>query len=131
MEKRGISPLVISVLLIGFSFVLFITFFAWSSTLTQDSMNDIDFSPNIYDFDVEWSEETYNDCEESADEYCYVLLVTNNEGFDVEYRVITRSSLGSEVDEGYSLEAYESDLFVVRYVRSLGKEVNAVVEAMS
>jgi hypothetical protein len=131
MKKRGVSPLIISVILIGFTFVLFITFFSWSSTLTQSSFNDIDFSPSLVDFNVKWSEETYNDCEETKNNYCYVLLVENEEGFDVNYRVVTRSSKDIEVDEGYSLGAYESNLFIVHYDNSLGKDINAVVEAMS
>ena len=131
MKKRGVSPLIISVILVGFSFVLFITVFAWSSTLTKDSIESIEFSPNRLDFKVEWSEETHEDCVGTQETYCYVLLIENEEGFDVNYRILTKSSKGVEISEGYSLGAYESDLFEVTYPKSLGREVNAVVEAMS
>ena len=111
--------------------MLFITFFSWSSTLTKGSMDSIDFSPKVLDFNVKWSEETYNDCEETVNNYCYVLLVENKEGYDVNYQIITKSSLGVEISDGYSLKGHESDLFVVSYSRSLGEDVEAIVEAMS
>jgi len=93
-------------------------------------MNSIDFSPEILKFNVEWSEETYNDCKETVNDYCYVLLVENKEGFAVNYQIVTKSSLGVEVSDGYSLKGYESDLFVVSYSRALGEDVEAIVEAI-
>jgi len=61
MNKRGISPLIISVLLVGFVIVIGSFVFISTSNLTKDQMDNQNFDFVIYDFGAEYSpfEEEY------------------------------------------------------------------------
>ena len=68
MYKRGISPLIITVILVGFVVVMASFIFMWSSGLTKSEMNKQNFNFILYDYGVEYSpfEEDYP-CDDIVD----------------------------------------------------------------
>ena len=57
-------------------------------------------------------------------EYCYRLIIQNNEEFQLNFIITTITSLGSEISglEEYYAEPYGQKVFVVSYSKDLGKE---------
>jgi len=130
MEKRGISPLIATLLLVGLTIVLATGIGIWSQGITKSEMDGTELSPIIVDFDVEIS--SADECEEGY--HCYGILITNNENFGVNYLVITSTSEGTETEspEDYYVEPFQSKLFTISYDENLGKEeVRTRVDAVS
>ena len=120
MNKKGISPLIATLILVGLTVSLSVGIGIWSQGITKSKMEGTALSPIIVDFDVEIS--NVDECETGY--HCYVLLITNNENFGVNYLVITTTSEGTETEspEDYYVEAFQSKSFTVSYDENLGKE---------
>ena len=123
MNKKGVSPLIVTVILIGFVFVMASFIFMWSSGLTKGEMEKQSFTFQILDFGVRASpgvscddDACINnriDCDDDA-EKCYCILIVNEESKNVNYLVTTTGNLSGTsvcdpVDIG--LGAYESKVF--------------------
>tara|TARA_Y100000310_G_C20621944_1_gene783833 strand:+ start:514 stop:921 length:408 start_codon:yes stop_codon:yes gene_type:complete len=133
MNKKGISPLIATILLVGLTVVLAVGVLNWTRSTTEGLQENVDLSqPVEVSFDAEFR--GTENCEQSDDTYCYELLITNNENFDVNYLITTITSQGIEIEDidDYSLGSYESKLFTVYYDQSLGNEnVEAKVDVAS
>jgi hypothetical protein len=125
--KRGISPLIASVFLFGFAFVIGVIVFLGSSNLNQDIMEQQDrqiATAVILDLDASHSPEA--DCPTlwAADPKCglgatnyYCLLIENEENRVVNYMVKSKGSIGMEVcsPENFELQPFQSKVFAVGY----------------
>lgn len=131
MEKKGISPLVAIILIVGFVIILSVMIFSYGTVILDKVMKDAEKSPSIVDFDVEWID-LNTGCIESEDNYCYALLITNNEDFIVNYIIITISSEGVDVNgpEDYETLSYESKRFNIYYDKKLGEDIEVKVRAV-
>ncbi len=130
MEKRGISPLIATLFLVGLTIALATGIGIWSQGITKTKMEGTELSPITVDFDVEIS--SAGECYEEY--HCYGILITNNENFGVNYLVITSTNEGieSESPEDYYVGPFQSKLFTVSYDKGLGKEdVKTSVDAVS
>lgn len=125
MKKRGISPLIATVILVGFTIVMSIFVLVGMSNMGQRTINDQDkriASAVVLDFGVKYSPAQYCKglssqvvCNTGKEYYC--VLIENKENKKVNYRIITKGSLGSEVcsPDKISLEGYESKVFAVGF----------------
>jgi hypothetical protein len=133
MNKKGISPLIATILLIGFGTILAFLVFSYGTNVVDDLLKNAERSPIIeLSFDSEWIEENTG-CLESIDNYCYSILITNNEGFTVNYIITTITSEGVTLNgpEEYELFSYEPKTFIISYPKELGnEEVNAKIRAV-
>ena len=131
MEKKGISPLIAIILVVGFVIILSFMIFTYGTGIVDKIMKDAEKSPFVVNFDVEWIE-LNTGCIESEDNYCYALLVTNNEDFTVNYIMITISPEGVEVNgpEDHETSPYESKRFNIYYNKKLGEDIEVKVRAV-
>jgi len=131
MKKKGISPLIAIILAVGFVIILSAVIFNYGFGIVDKVIKDSEKSPSIVDFDVEWIDSNAG-CIESEDNYCYALLITNNEDFTVNYIIITISSEGVEVSgpEDYETSVYESKRFNIYYDKKLGEDIEVKVRAV-
>ena len=75
-----------------------------------------------------------SNCQSSDLEYCYGLIITNNENFKIAYLITTITSQGMEVENhlDYVLDPYESNIFEVYYNKELGDQtVESKIDAIS
>lgn len=125
MKKRGISPLIATVILVGFTIVMSIFVLVGMSNVGQRTIADQDkriASSVVLDFGVKYSPAIYCEglageviCNTGKDYYC--VLIENKESQKVNYRIITKGSLGSEVcsPDKVELNGYESKVFAIGY----------------
>ncbi|MBT4334768.1 hypothetical protein HOD61_03040, partial [archaeon] len=122
VNKKAISPLLVTVLLVGFTIVLSAGIMTWTKTTTQSQM----------DIAKEWSEAdwyrfsaryhascddaiNYSVSCEGAGSSCYVLLVENKESSSVDYVIETSGNKGIEICGPFSVEPFASELVQVTY----------------
>ena len=153
MNKRGISPLIISVILVGFVVVLGSFIFIWTSGLTKGEMEKQSFEFEILDYGARASPGVNEEgsacfeicgegymggdrayCDDGAGE-CYCLLIINNEGKNVNYLVTTTGDgVGTSVCDPDDIElgAYESKVFGIVFDDSIvgTEDLEAEVEAV-
>lgn len=123
--KKGVSPLIASVLLVGFTIVMSIFVLVGVSNMGQRTITEQDkriATAVVLDFDAKYSPAMYCDnwtqeikCESNGNYYC--VLIENSENMLVNYRVVTKGSLGSEVcsPDNIVLNGYESKVFAIGF----------------
>lgn len=133
MNKKGISPLIATILIIGLTIIISIVIFTWTRSTVENLQDNVDLSqPVEVSFDAEFK--GTDGCSESEEDYCYEILITNNENFGVNYLITTITPTGLEIENptDYSLNAYESEIFEIYYSRDLGNDnVEAKVDVAS
>ncbi len=128
MDKRGISPLIATVLLVGFTIVL--AAYLFSSNIggkvikTAETMQE---SSELIQFSAEYSDVNCTVDTLSGDK-CYSLLIKNEESKDVGYIIRTIGNIGSDVySKDVLLSSRESKLIEVTFnCNKVGCENNNV-----
>ncbi|MBS3172603.1 hypothetical protein J4438_03415 [Candidatus Woesearchaeota archaeon] len=123
--KKGISPLIATVLLVGFTIVMSVFVLVGVSNMGQRTIAEQDkriATAVVLDFDAKYSPALYCDnwtseikCNTNGKYYC--VLIENQENREVNYRVITQGSLGSEIcsPTNINLTGYESKVFAIGF----------------
>ena len=124
VNKKGMSPLIVTIILVGFTLVLSTGIFMW----TQDSVvgNQIDSIPENWrgaeylQFSASFSSACDNvtvydhNCT-GRGSTCYVLLVENEEDNPVNYVIETSGNLGIDSCGPFEINNYESKLVKVQF----------------
>ena len=114
MLKKGISPLIATVLLISLVVVLSFGVYTWITTVIKPLQESADISQFVeINIDAKFTEDS--DCQSSDLEYCYGLIITNNENFKIAYSITTITPQGMETENylEYVLNSYESKIFEI------------------
>jgi hypothetical protein len=138
MNKRGISPLIATVFLIGISILIGSIVLLWSFETQSGivAMADEWAETKVLKYSAEWPDRanctSLYDAGESqceGDRY-YCILVENLENEVVNYMIVTRGSTGSEVcsPDHFELGAYESKVFVIQVHKDLVGEEALVAD---
>jgi flagellin-like protein len=124
MEKRGISPLIVSVILVGVTIAMAGFIYYWISNATVESQR---YSGPIF---IDFEMRKLADCEDfggecvsdNSDAY-YCLLIENKENFDVWYKVKTVGKNGISISDecSPSLGPYDAEIFRVGYNSNIGE----------
>jgi hypothetical protein len=124
MNKRGVSPLIVSVLLVGLTFVVGIVVIGFGTDIQKLSIENQETDLEVLGW-VQFSA-YYKDasCTPEANHHCYRLLIVNNEDLPINFIVKTNSLLGKEISgpDEYFLGPYEQKVFNINYSSSLGNE---------
>lgn len=110
MKKRGISPLIATVLLLGFTVVLSVIVVTWVSQTVQEEQDKTDdlVQANNKCLDIVGAySETFN-----YGPGTYNLKLLNNKGIDFEFRVLWMDSAGSIGNQSNSSVAKYSSVIV-------------------
>ena len=148
MNKRGLSPLIVTIFLVGMAILV-------GSIVMMSSFESIGSVQNIAD---EWAQAEFlkfsamwpplADCEslcgdslnikcyDSTTDRCYCLLIENEENKPVNYLVVTTGDLGTEIcaPVNFELNGFEAKVFAIGVHNStvgfgaLSAEVSAVQE---
>ncbi len=143
MNKRGISPLIASVFLVGFAIVIgvfvMISTFNLNSGLIDDQNKKID-NAVLLSFDAKYpnNADCAALCDPSADikcrsNNCYCILLENEENREINFVVKTNGEFGSEVcsPENFELDAFQSKIFAVGFDgSSIGTDIRAEIDAV-
>jgi len=122
MNKRGMSPFIISIILIGVVIVFAVIFNLWVSGVFDTAKNQQFSNFRYFDFEINYINDltkcigSENRCfSEGSDFYC--LVIYNEENLDVEYVIKTVGTEGISVvnDCDTLLTAYESKIFRIDY----------------
>jgi hypothetical protein len=133
MNKRGISPLIISVILVGFTIAIGVTVILWGTNVQKSTIKNQETDTKnlgLLNFDAYYKD---SNCNAVAGENCYRLLLINHENFDLGFVIKTHTSLGSHISgpENYILGPYDQKTFDISYPAELGvEEVYAEVDAI-
>ena len=144
MTKRGISPLIATAFLIGMSILVGTIVLLWGFETQENviGMADKWVETRVLEYSAKWPDlanctALYDigevQCE--GNRY-YCILIENLESEVVNYLIVTKGSLGSEIcsPDHFELNPYESKVFVVQVnnetvgEESLVAEVSAVQE---
>ena len=129
MKKRGVSPLIASIFLVGITVVVSVIIFGWGNTLLYSMQEDQELDLvklGMVDFDAKYRDVG---CSVDSGSFCYSLLLINNEDFDLNFLVRTKSDLGVDVDGPFVVGAYEQKIFNISFLDSMGRDVYAEVDA--
>jgi hypothetical protein len=145
MFKRGISPLIASVFLIGFAIVIGIFVFASTFNLNANLMEDQDKrieSAVLLSFDAKYPH-NFEDCAalcggvgvKCPSSNCYCVLIENEENEKINFFVKTNGEFGSEIcsPDNFELESFQSKIYAVGFdgstigINRITSEVNAVL----
>ncbi|MBT3281357.1 hypothetical protein HN865_01905 [Candidatus Woesearchaeota archaeon] len=144
MNRRGISPLIASVFLVGFAIVIgvfvFISTFNLNTGLIEDQNKRIE-NAVLLSFDARYPNKA--DCAtlcagadiQCLSSNCYCILIENEENQDVNFIVKTNGEFGSEIcsPENFKLDPFQSKIFAVGFdgssigVNNIRAEVDAVL----
>jgi hypothetical protein len=127
VNKKGMSPLIITVILVGFTLVLSTSIFWW----TQESVVDTQISNIPTDWRgaeyLQFSASFSSACDPAVTydhectghgATCYVLLVENEEDNPVNYIIETSGNLGVESCGPFEVDSYASKLVKVQFDNS-------------
>jgi len=126
MFKKGITPLIASVFLIGFAIVVGVLIFASTFNLNASLLEDQDKrieSAIFLSFDSKYPRNfncsslcagTDVKCNSSN---CYCILIENEESQKVNFLVKTTGNFGSELcsPDNFELDRYQSKIFAVGF----------------
>ena len=146
MNLKGISPLIATVILVGFTILIgSIVLLTSTETINQETsnINELLEKPLVVRFNAQYG----GNCSQAGsitcssdvnpnDQACYNLLVENTEDFNVNYVIRTHSELGSDFCGPFEIEAFNSKFIDVIYDKSkVGEpsdtfEVTADIEAV-
>lgn len=143
MFKKGVSPLIASVFLIGFAIVVGVMIFASTFNLNANLLEDQDKrieSAILLSFDAKYPRD-FN-CSAScssgnvscSSDSCYCILIENEENRIVNYMVKTAGNLGREVcsPENFELGPFQSKIFAVGFnnVTVGNEDITSEIEAV-
>jgi len=144
MSKKGISPLIASVFLVGFAIVIgvfvFISTFNLNNNLIEDQNKRIEGAV-LLSFDARYPNKA--DCASLCDgvdvkcpsNNCYCILLENEENQEVNFIVKTNGEFGSEIcsPNNFKLDSFQSKIFAVGFdgssigVDNIRSEIDAVL----
>ena len=133
MDKRGISPLIATTMLIGMTMVIAVVVFGFGHNVLYSVQEDQELDlkeAGLVNYDAYYKDSV---CNVEDGESCYNLLFSSNEGFPLKFSVITHANGGMHLSdsEDYFFEPFEQKIFVIIFPDKLGKanyaEVNAFV----
>jgi len=135
MNNKAVSPLIVTVMLIGVTIVVSVVVFSFGMQIQTNAIDnqETDLTKlGLVQFSAYYRGEPV--CVPENNSLCYSLLLVNNEDFDLRFVVKTHTSLGMDISgpEGLELGAYEQKVFIINYPVGLGEvdiyaEVDAVV----
>lgn len=142
MNKRGISPLIASVFLIGLAIVVGSVVFFWGFDVKDTTFSLADEwidSAEFIKFSAKWPNSA--NCTEIYDvsgakcpgNVYYCILIENGENRNMNYLVKTKGSLGTEIcsPENFELTPFQSKIFAVGFDDSIvGVDVISEVDAV-
>lgn len=124
MNKRGISPLIVSVLLVGLTFIVGIVVIGFGTNIQKEVIGNQETDLEVLGW-VQFSAH-YKDasCTPESNNHCYRLLIVNNEDIPINFIVKTNSPLGKEISGPgeFFLGPYEQKVFNINYSSMLGNE---------
>ena len=130
--KKGVSPLIASVILVGFTIVLAAFMFFNLSSNTRSlfgTVEDTQKSSRLIDFSVKTSPDM--DCDKvnykiGNGNICYVILVENEMGEEISYIVRTIGDKGVDISQTDKFEPFISKWVAVSYDKDkVGSNVKA------
>ncbi len=123
VNKKGISPLIVSVILVGFTVLMAGAIFSWTQTVTEGQMRTAqEWSESTRDYD--YGAEYFSDCSDTGitdinctngGTTCYQLKIENKEDVLADYIIETSGNLGVEICGPFSLEPFQSQIVNVYY----------------
>jgi len=121
--KRGISPLIATVVLISLVVVFAFGVYTWTTTMIKPLQESAEITKFV-DVKVDAKFSEVSNCVVSEQYYCYSLMISNGENFKLGYLINTITSKGQELEDykEYVLEPYESKIFEIYFDKSLGIE---------
>ncbi len=135
MNKRGLSPLIMTVILVGITITIgvFIIGFGHDIVYSTQQNQELDLvKAGLVNYDVYYKDINCSG-QVNLNESCYGMTFVNKEGFALRFGVTTHAEFGVHVGnpENYFLDAYEQKVFIISYPSDLGDadyaEVNAFV----
>lgn len=136
--KRGISPLIASVILVGFVVVLAAFMFSNMGKVTKGTFETAEgwqSSARLIDFEVELkptilcADVSYKICSDKEFS-CYVVLIENKMAEDISYIVRTIGDDGVDVCETGIFEPFTSKMVAV-YIEDVGANIKAEIVPVS
>ena len=135
VNKKGISPLIVSVILVGFTILMAGAIFSWTQTVTEGQMRTAqEWSESSADYD--YGAEYFSDCGDTSitdinctngRTTCYQLKIENEEDVPADYIIETSGNLGLELCGPFRLEPFQSQIVNVYYNNnSVGMPYNNV-----
>lgn len=123
MNKRGISPLIVSAILFGLVLVLGTVVYIWTSEVFETVGNQKAYSAEFINFELRYLNKEI--CADSVD-HCtangdnidyYCLLIENKENFPVQYVIKTIGKKGISISEDCEtlVEPLNSKVFRIDY----------------
>lgn len=122
MNKRGISPLIVSVILVGSVIIFALVVNVWVNGVYETVKSQRFSNTKFIDFDLQYlsadkcvNSENICMAEGSIDYYC--ILIKNKENFDVNYIIKTVGLSGIAISEDCDtlLRAFDSKIFRINY----------------
>tara|TARA_Y100000034_G_C6881807_1_gene404201 strand:- start:331 stop:1956 length:1626 start_codon:yes stop_codon:yes gene_type:complete len=101
MKKRGLSPLIATILLIGIIIIVAVIVLNWTSKVAEQQIEDTDLSISALTYDLSFEAECL------TDETGTKVLIENNVGKSIEYMIFGLD--GEIVREQTDLEPFEID----------------------
>jgi flagellin-like protein len=129
MNKRGISPLIATSLLVGMTIVIGVVVIGFGHNILYSVQQNQELDlvkAGLVNYEVYFKD---TNCNETGN--CYKMLFSNGENFPLKFSVITHAEFGSHISgpENYLLNAYEQKVFIITYPSDLGMANYAEVDA--
>ena len=130
MNSRGVSPFIVTVLLVGFVFVIGIVIFSFGIDIHRSTMEDQEVNLErlgLINYDAYFKDDVCRDDPEvGSDEYCYRLLISSSEDMNLKFIVTTVSDYGADIDE-FEFEPYQQKVVTIAYPKSMKEDVYAEI----
>lgn len=130
MNQKGVSPLIVTVILVGFVFVISVVVFSFGIDIHKSTMKDQEINLEklgLINYDAYFKDDDCRgDPEVGDDENCYRLLISSNEDMELEFVVRTVSDFGADIDR-FAFEPYQQRVITVAYPNTLKEDVYAEV----
>ena len=130
MNKRGISPLIASVFIVGLAIILGTTVFISMNNFTKSEIElqeNLMESARIVRFSA-WSPKENFECENFKFNSCYKLFIENKEDTEVSYYIVTKGKKGEDFFEEVKLNQLQIKAFEVIFDKEVtGEDIVAEV----
>jgi hypothetical protein len=126
MNQKAVSPLIITVILVGFVFVISLVVFSFGIDIHKSTMEDQEINLEklgLINFDAYFKDDT---CEAGGNEFCYRLLISSSEDIPLEFVVRTVSDFGADIDR-FEFEPYQQKVVTITYPKSMKEDVYAEI----
>ena len=138
MDKKGISPLVMAVILVGITITVGVVIVGFGHNIVYSTQQNQELDlvkAGLVNYDTYYKDAECNeeDPEVPKGNSCYRMLFSNGEKFPLKFSVVTHAEFGVHVSgpDEYLLNAYEQKVFIISYPSDLGDadyaEVNAFI----